>query len=564
MNQTTDATAMFAPLWRRKWLILAVGILVALGTYFYYKRQHPIYLVTTQVYLGAGAEEQAQIGTSGATTSKKSTALEPTAQVTLINSAIIKAAVREQLHKQRKTKATRAALKGKVKAKTVEKSEFLTISAEAHNAPGVVLLANLTAETYVNRENRKYRREVESALSLTRRQLRRIEASEDQRIVEASTSTEKSSKPSSSKSNAPSASETLQAANLSGKINQLEAGLGIVNVRQLDPAKRNHVEVISSSPKKNGIFGFAIGVLLASLAVYALARFDDRLRRLAEIEEVFQTRILTALRTVAHPIVHRDGKPTPSKNLREPLQRLHTTLQLGDAHERNGRAQPRTLLFLSADAGDGQSTVLADLALIQSDAGERVAIVEADFRRPVLAKLLDVSDRPGVADVLEGRLTLGEAMQDVAAVPEAAGADGDPVASGGVATAVQAPATGSSAILVGSSAVANPPALLSGPAVGELLRSVAEEFDYTLIDTPPPLEVSDALPLLRLVDGIVIVARIGHTRTASANRLMQLLARTPSAPVLGVVANGVSAKDIKKYGFSAYSGSSWRSRLRGR
>lgn len=555
---------MFAPLWRRKWLILAVGILVALGTYFYYKREHPSYLATTQVYLGAGAEEQAQIGTSGATTSKKGAALEPAAQATLINSAIIKAAVREHLREQRKTKAAHAALKGKVKTKSVEKSEFLTISAEAHNAPGAVLLANLTAETYVNRENRKYRREVESALSLTRRQLRRIEASEDQRIVEASTSTEKSSKSSSSKNNAPSASETLQAANLSAKINQLEAGLSIVNVRQLDPAKRNHVEVISSSPKKNGIFGFAIGVLLASLAVYVLARFDDRLRRLAEIEEVFQTRILTALRTVAHPIVHRDGTPTPSKNLREPLQRLHTTLQLGDAHEQNGRAQPRTLLFLSADAGDGQSTVLADLALIQSDAGERVAIVEADFRRPVLAKLLDVSDRPGVADVLEGRLTLGEAMQDVAALPVAAGAEGDSVAAGGVATAVEAPATGSTSILVGSSAVANPPALLSGTAVDELLRSAAEEFDYTLIDTPPPLEVSDALPLLRLVDGIVIVARIGHTRTASANRLMQLLARTPSAPVLGVVANGVSAKDIKKYGFSAYSGPSWRSRLRGR
>lgn len=554
---------MFAPLWRRKWLILAVGILVALGTYFYYKREHPSYLATTQVYLGAGAEEQAQIGTSGATTSKKGAALEPTAQATLINSAIIKAAVREHLREQRKTKAVHAALKGKVKAKSVEKSEFLTISAEAHNAPGAVLLANLTAETYVNRENRKYRREVESALSLTRRQLRRIEASEDQRIVEATTSAEKSSKPSSSKSNAPSASETLQAANLSSKINQLEAGLDIVNVRQLDPAKRNHAEAIASSPKKNGIFGFAIGVLLASLAVYALARFDDRLRRLAEIEEVFHAQILTALRTVAHPIVHRDGKPTPSKNLREPLQRLHTTLQLGDAHEQNGRAQPRTLLFLSADAGDGQSTVLADLALIQSDAGERVAIVEADFRRPVLAKLLDVSDRPGVADVLEGRLTLGEAMQNVAAVPVAAGPAGD-VAAGGVATAVEAPATGSTSILVGSSAVVNPPALLSGPAVGELLRSVAEEFDYTLIDTPPPLEVSDALPLLRLVDGIVIVARIGHTRTASANRLMQLLARTPSAPVLGVVANGVSAKDIKKYGFSAYGGPSWRSRLRGR
>jgi Mrp family chromosome partitioning ATPase/capsular polysaccharide biosynthesis protein len=564
MNQTTDATAMFAPLWRRKWLILAVGILVALGTYFYYKREHPSYLATTQIYLGAGAEEQAQIGTSGAGTGKKSGALEPTAQATLINSAIIKSTVREQLHKRSKSKAVRAALKGKAKAKASEKSEFLTISAEAHNAQGTALLANLTAETYVNRENRKYRREVESALSLTRRQLRRIEASEDQRVVEASASAGPGSKSSADKSSAPSASETLQAANLSSKINQLEAGLAIVNVRQIDPAKRNRVEVISSSPKRNGIFGFAIGLLLASLAVYAFARFDDRLRRLAEIEAAFQTQILTALRTVAHPVVHRDGKPTPSKLLRESLQRLHTTLQLGDAHGQSVRGQPRTLLFLSADAGDGQSTVLADLALIQSDAGERVAIVEADFRRPVLAKLLDVSERPGVAEVLAGGLTLGEAMQDVAVLPVVAAADAAGAAVAGVATAVGVTATGSASILVGATTVANPPALLAGPAMGDLLRSVAEEFDYTLIDTPPPLEVSDALPLLRLVDGIIIVARVGHTRAASANRLMQLLAHTPSAPVLGVVANGVAPKDIKRYGFSAYSGPSWRSRLRGR
>jgi Mrp family chromosome partitioning ATPase/capsular polysaccharide biosynthesis protein len=565
MNQTTDATAMFAPLWRRKWLILAVGILVALGTYFYYKREHPNYLATTQVYLGAGAEEQAQIGTSGAGTAKKSGGLEPAAQATLINSAIIKSAAKEQLRKRSKSKAVRAALKGKAKAKAPEKSEFLTISAEAHNAQGAALLANLTAETYVNRENRKYRREVQSALSLTRRQLRRIEASEDQRVVESSASAGKSSKSSSTKSSAPSASETLQAANLSNKINQLEAGLAIVTVRQIDPAKRNRVEAVSSSPKRNGIFGFAIGLLLASLAVYALARFDDRLRRLAEIEAAFQTQILTVLRTVAHPVVHRDGKPTPSKLLRESLQRLHTTLQLGDAYE-HGPGQPRTLLFLSADAGDGQSTVLADLALIQSDAGAKVAIVEADFRRPVLAKLLDVSDRPGVAEVLAGSLTLDEAMQDVAALPVAAGAGAaaDLAPTAGVATAVGAPAAGSTSILVGATTVANPPALLARPAMGELLRSVAEEFDYTLVDTPPPLEVSDALPLLRLVDGIIIVARVGHTRAASASRLMQLLARTPSAPVLGVVANGVAPKDIKKYGFSAYSGPSWRSRLRGR
>ncbi|HTA35744.1 MAG TPA: Wzz/FepE/Etk N-terminal domain-containing protein, partial [Solirubrobacteraceae bacterium] len=59
MNETTDATAIFAPIWRRKWLILAVAIVVGAGSYLYYKRQRPTYQASTQVFLGAGAEEQA-------------------------------------------------------------------------------------------------------------------------------------------------------------------------------------------------------------------------------------------------------------------------------------------------------------------------------------------------------------------------------------------------------------------------------------------------------------------------------------------------------------------------
>ena len=62
------------------------------------------------------------------------------------------------------------------------------------------------------------------------------------------------------------------------------------------------------------------------------------------------------------------------------------------------------------------------------------------------------------------------------------------------------------------------------------------------------------MPLLGAVDGIVIVARVGHTRVASARRLLELLQHTPSAPVLGVVANAVSPADIRKYGIQAEAG----------
>jgi Mrp family chromosome partitioning ATPase len=209
---------------------------------------------------------------------------------------------------------------------------------------------------------------------------------------------------------------------------------------------------------------------------------------------------------------------------------------------------PRVILFLSADAGDGRSTLIANLARVQADAGERVAVIEADLRRPTLSRDLDVSASNGLAEVLAGKVEPGVAIQRARSMPRGM-PDPDSV-DGFVSTAVEEQHVGSVSVLLAGGAAPNPPALLASEAMVALLRSAADEYDYVLIDSPPLLEVSDALPMLQLVDGIIIVARIGHTRTTSAERLTKLLARTASAPLLGAVANCVPRKDIERYGFS--------------
>jgi Mrp family chromosome partitioning ATPase len=555
MNETTDATALFAPIWRRKWLILIVGILVAVGSYLYYRREAALYSSTTQVYLGNGSEEQNQISSSGSGGIKKVSAPNPATQAVLINSSIIKEAVRDRLRKERKTAAVRAALKGKTKAKSSEKSEFITITAEARNARGVALLANATAQAYVKRENVHYRREVEGAISLTRRQVRRIEAGQTAHT---------SSKGKSSNKSSSGTTATLQAATLNSKINQLEANLPVKQVTQVDPATRRQAQLVSPHPKSNAIFGFAIGLLLAAIVAYAASRFDRRLRSLSAIEGIYQTQILTALQAVRRPVVRRDGQPAPAPPLREGLWRLQTTLQVGHAASANGNGSaergPRVILCVSADPGDGKSTVVGTLALAQAEAGARVAVVEADFRRPVQGRQLGVDGPQGLADVLTGRLTVDEAMQEVSIVRPGVGAG----TGQGPTTATVVEATGSVSVLVGATMVANPPALLARPTMSELSRALAESFDYVLIDAPPPLQVSDVMPLLGMVDGIMIVARLGHTRETSAQRLVQLLQRTPSAPLLGVIANAVSQSDIEKYGLSGRYKRGWRHKLSGR
>jgi Mrp family chromosome partitioning ATPase/capsular polysaccharide biosynthesis protein len=569
MNETTDAIAIFAPLWRRKWLILLVGIVVGAASYLYYRHAQRVFQANTQIYLGASAEEAAP----GEKTSGKSLSTNVANQAQIINSIIV-----EKVHVQLRREGRAVVVRGsKVRAKGTEKSEFITITTEAHTARGAALLANLTAQAYVRRQHAAHARSIEKAIAITRRQLRRIEATSAPSATtkqgtsgaqgEGTTTTGKGAETGGEGKSGPGTASILQAANLSSKINQLESSLAVAGAQQIKPAKPETTVQLAPKPRKNAIFGFVIGIVLASIAAYVLSRFDRRLRTLVGIEAVFGSQTLVGLPKVRRPIVERDGQPAPSRFMLEPLRRLHTGLQLGTAGpaQNNGqgalRATPRVILFTSADAGDGKSTLVADLALVQRDANQRVAIVEANFRRPVQAKLLGLDGSRGLAEVLVGSLAVGDALQrvhyDEPPMPAYSAPPLPPVPTAGpqsgVATMVESRA-GSLALLAGGGAVSNPPALLGNGVIPGLLRALSEEHDYVLVDAPSPLEFSDVMPLLSLVDGILIVARAGHTRETSARRLVELLGRTASSPVLGVVANCVSRKEIERFGFAASNG----------
>src|SRR5579859_6568127 len=117
----TDASAIFRPLWRRKWLILAVAVIVGAASYFYYKHQTKLFQSSTQIYLGGPAEE----GVSGE--KARSSTVTPATDVAVLQSIIVPQ-VRQQLRKAGEL----APAKGVVKAKAAEKSPFISITTEAH------------------------------------------------------------------------------------------------------------------------------------------------------------------------------------------------------------------------------------------------------------------------------------------------------------------------------------------------------------------------------------------------------------------------------------------------
>jgi Mrp family chromosome partitioning ATPase/capsular polysaccharide biosynthesis protein len=531
MNDASNAEPIFAPLWRRKWLILAVAILAAAGTYLYYRRATPTFQATTEIFLGAGAEEL-----PGG--ERKSAAPSAATQLAIINSIVIEK-VRAGLRKEHNL----AAAHGIVRAKAAEKGgQFIIITTEAHRARAAATLANAVAVAYIRRQRETHRRVINTRIEIARRQLRRIELS-----------SASAAKPGGKgKGGAQSSASVLQTASISGKINALEAQLEARGAQQVKPAKPLATQQVAPKPRKNAEFGFVVGLLLASIAAYALSRLDRRLRSLEGVESVLPGPILTALPAARRPIVQRDGQAAPSRVLLEPLRRLQTTLRLSEpvAAGENGRPRPRSILFVSPDAGDGKSTLIANLAMVQRDAGDRVAVVEANLRRPVLGSLLDAVGTSGLTDVLIGAHTVEDAMKPVGTGgpvgprhPEDGGA--------GVATVVESHRLGSLELLGSGPETSNPPALLGSAAMGELLRTLAGDHDSVLVDAPSPLEFSDAMPLMPAVDGIILVARIGYTREASARKLVELLSQVSCAPVLGTVVNCASQRDLERYGFSA-------------
>jgi Mrp family chromosome partitioning ATPase/capsular polysaccharide biosynthesis protein len=527
LNDAADAKAIFAPLWKRKWLILVVGLLAGALTYAYYKQQDPVYGASTGVYLGSGPEVQELLSESSVSATGNDRSIAN--QVLLINSSVVAFAVQKKLLAEGNTEAAR----GSAVAESSEGRDFIQITSRAGSGAAAAALANTYAQVYLKLREASQRKNVRVALESTREQLH---TTEDNAAL--------------------GETQTLQVQNLVDRINRLESQLSLSDAgnRQINPAVAS-AEPLSPKPTRNAVFGFVLGIVLAAIATYSLSRFDRRLRSLSDIEATFQAPVLAAVRSIRHPIVPTEAGPVPANALREPLRRLHTTLQLRSiSDDIDQRPAPRTVLFISADAGEGKSTLVAGLGLVQAEAGERVAIIESDLRRPIQAELLGVDGSQGLAEVLDGALTMREATQPVrfASSPQTANGQGPP----GLATAVEPRVVGSVSVLPSGGTVANPPALLAGRPMAMLLSSMAEEYDYLLVDAPPPLEVSDVLPVLAMVDAVVLVARVGHTGETSARRLVQLLSRAPHGPVLGIIANDASTADMEAFGFSLLTGDS--------
>lgn len=275
----------------------------------------------------------------------------------------------------------------------------------------------------------------------------------------------------------------------------------------------------SPKPLRNTVLGAILGLLSGVGLAFLLERLNRRLRDPEEAQEAFGLPIIgTIPESKAIMASNQDGVaadlPFAEK---ESFSMLRASLRYFNVDR-----EVRSVLVASYSAEVGKSTVSWNLARAAATSA-RVVIIEADLRNPSLAQQHRLDPGPGLAGLLTHQIGLDDAIQT------------QPVAMGSNGTAQ---AGRSLDVIVSGSRPPNPAELIESRMMGETLDQLAQLYDLIVIDTAPIGVVADAYSLVRKVDGVIAVARMGRTTRDSARHLREQIGRL-DAPILGVVANGV-------------------------
>nr|WP_220479379.1 polysaccharide biosynthesis tyrosine autokinase [Curtobacterium pusillum] len=263
--------------------------------------------------------------------------------------------------------------------------------------------------------------------------------------------------------------------------------------------------------------GLAIGAFLGFGAALLRSVIDTRIHSPRDVSAITDTPILATLGfdsdAKRQPLV---VSSTPRSPLAEAYRTLRTNLQFVDLASGNG-----SFVVTSAMPSEGKTTSTANLAIALAETGARVALIDADLRRPRVAEVMGLENSAGLTDLLIGRAELHDVVQPWGRTKL------DVLPAGLVPP--------------------NPSELLGSAAMQALLELLTAEYDHVLLDAPPLLPVTDAAVLATLTSGALVVTSARSSRTPQLRGALDRLERV-GATVLGVVVSMATFRGRQGYG----------------
>lgn len=274
--------------------------------------------------------------------------------------------------------------------------------------------------------------------------------------------------------------------------------------------------------KLNLVLGLLAGLALGMFMAILRDVLDTKVGSETDVQKVTDASVIASIGydddAPKHPLIVQTN---PHSHRSESFRRLRTNLQFLDVEDR-----PKSIVVTSSLQGEGKSTTAINLAITLADAGSRVALIDADLRRPSLAEYMGLEGEVGLTTVLIGKADLHDAIQPW----------GD----------------GSLHVLPSGQIPPNPSELLGSRPMVNLLQQLTTQYDIVLIDTPPLLPMTDATILAKITGGALVVAAADKLhRQQLADGLGSL--ETVGARVLGVVLNRLAYKQTGAYPYYDYA-----------
>lgn len=263
--------------------------------------------------------------------------------------------------------------------------------------------------------------------------------------------------------------------------------------------------------RKAALKGAGAGLVLAYLLLIARRMLDRRIRSVKDVEAATGSSVIGIIPKVDSLARTHRGVRGDLGQAAEAFRQLRTNLRFLDVDN-----APRRIVITSALAGEGKSTVSANLARLVAQAGERVVLVDADLRRPMIASTFDVDGEIGLTQVLAGDLQVSEAMVD-----------------SGIENLTLLPA---------GRIPPNPSELLGSLRMSQLIDELARTH-LVLLDAPPLLPVTDAGLLSAFCDGALLVQATGQTHIEQSEHCKRILDQVGSR-MLGVVLNKAPLRGV--------------------
>lgn len=324
-----------------------------------------------------------------------------------------------------------------------------------------------------------------------------------------------------------------------------------------------------------GVVGTLIGLILGIVFGFVVETFDTSIGAIEDVEELIGVNVLGI---IPHVSIH-DIKATlldesrgemddktaerysrivahfaPKSTLAESYRALRTNLSFVGVE-----GEMKSIVITSSSPREGKSTIVVNLAVTMAQAGNKVLLVDGDMRKPMIANVFGIDQVPGLADVILGNYSLEDTVRSVT-----------DIMTGKISMEdiMKTPGMDNLYIVTSGTIPPNPAELAGSRKVAELLKQVRSEYDIVLIDAPPLLAATDAAIYGSIVDGVLLVYRVGVVGRAILKRAKAQLDNV-KAKVVGIVLNGLKAEispdfaqqDYYKY-YYYYSGGKDKKKLK--